>query len=381
MAHVNLSGVYKVYESGHEAVTDFNLDIPHGEFLVLVGPSGCGKSTTLRMIAGLEEISKGEISIGERVVNDVAPKDRDIAMVFQNYALYPHMSVYDNMAFGLKLRKIPKAEINQRVGKAAAILGLEELLQRKPKALSGGQRQRVAMGRAIVREPSVFLFDEPLSNLDAKMRVEMRKEILHLHHRIETTMIYVTHDQIEAMTLGDRICVMNDGVIEQVGQPTVIFDHPASLFVARFIGTPPMNLFEGRLRRGTAGELLFDGDNLQCPLPEEMNGRLKGFEGKAVYLGIRPRALTLAGENAHSVFEGTIEISEMLGEEVLVHIESGSHKYITSLHPHEAAGMRDGTIRLTPDLTLAHIFDAETGRNLTLPGKVKQTTLPNLPAV
>ena len=238
MAQVCLENVCKRFEGGGEVVRHFNLQIENGEFLVLVGPSGCGKSTTLRMIAGLEEITEGLIHIGHRVVNEIPPKDRDIAMVFQNYALYPHMTVFDNMAFGLKLRRISNAEIRQRVDRAASILGLQDLLKRKPRALSGGQRQRVAMGRAIVRKPAVFLFDEPLSNLDAKMRVEMRKEILKLHRQLATTMIYVTHDQIEAMTLGDRICVMNEGRIEQVGTPTMIFDHPATLFVARFIGTP-----------------------------------------------------------------------------------------------------------------------------------------------
>lgn len=375
MSTVSLNNVYKIYDGGYEAVRDFNLNIGHGEFLVLVGPSGCGKSTTLRMVAGLEEISKGEISIGEQVVNEVAQKDRDIAMVFQNYALYPHMSVYDNMAFGLKLRKLPKANIKERVEKAAGILGLDKLLKRKPKALSGGQRQRVAMGRAIVREPSVFLFDEPLSNLDAKMRVGMRKEILQLHRRINTTMVYVTHDQIEAMTLGDRICVMNVGIIEQVGPPTMIFDHPASLFVARFIGTPPMNIFEGRLHSDN-GKHLFAGDTIQCPLPVEKTAMLEGREGKEVCLGIRPRALKLATESDEIVFEGKVDVSEMLGEEVLAHIESGGHKYITSIHPHEAVGLKGDTIRLTPDLTLAHIFDAETGRNLTLPDEVRNETLP-----
>ncbi|MGE4488865.1 MAG: ABC transporter ATP-binding protein [Kiritimatiellales bacterium] len=377
MANVNLSGVYKNYEDGYEAVRDFNLDIADGEFLVLVGPSGCGKSTTLRMIAGLEEISRGVIQIGNRTVNDVLPKDRDIAMVFQNYALYPHMSVYDNMAFGLKLRRIPKKEIKERVMAAAGILGLSDLLKRKPKALSGGQRQRVAMGRAIVRQPAVFLFDEPLSNLDAKMRVEMRKEILQLHRRIHTTMIYVTHDQIEAMTLGDRICVMNVGVIEQVGSPTVIFDHPASLFVARFIGTPPMNIFEGKLAVEN-GAMIFDGGSICCPLPREQADMLRGRENQKVCLGIRPRALHLVrnGETPDIVFEGQVDLSEMLGEEVLVHIESGPHQYITSIHPHEIAALKGDVVRLTPDLALAHVFDAESGRNLTLPAAVRQQTVP-----
>ncbi len=376
MARVDLKGIYKIYDNSYEAVKNFNLAIEHGEFLVLVGPSGCGKSTTLRMIAGLEELSKGTIQIGERIVNDIPPKDRDIAMVFQNYALYPHMSVYDNMAFGLKLRRTPKKEIKKRVTIAAEMLGLQDLLDRKPRALSGGQRQRVAMGRAIVREPAVFLFDEPLSNLDAKMRVEMRKEILQLHKRIKTTMIYVTHDQIEAMTLGDRICVMNVGVIEQVGPPTVIFDHPASLFVARFIGTPPMNIFEGQLH-AESGKLIFDGGSIQCPLPAEKANMLKGYEGQKVCLGIRPRALKLVKDGATPdiVFDGCVDISEMLGEEVLVHVTTGEHKYITSINPHEAAALKEGAIRLTPDLALAHIFDAETGRNLTLPEEVRKTTL------
>ncbi len=376
MADVRLNGVHKIYPGDVAAVSDFTLSVKHGEFLVLVGPSGCGKSTTLRMVAGLEEISRGSIHIGDRRVNDVPPKDRDIAMVFQNYALYPHMSVYDNMAFGLKLRKFKKDEISRRVNQAATILGLEEYLARRPKALSGGQRQRVAMGRAIVREPAVFLFDEPLSNLDAKMRVEMRKEILQLHRRIETTMLYVTHDQVEAMTLGDRICVMNDGLIEQLGPPTVIFDHPASLFVARFIGTPPMNIFAGTLQ-GEGGKAVFDGGSITCPLPADKSANLGAFMGKKVCLGIRPRALKLAreGESPEVVFEGAVEISEMLGEEVLVHVKSAGHKYITSIHPHEARALEEGAIRLTPDLNLAHIFDAESGVNLTLPEDVKRETL------
>lgn len=371
MASVDLKSVYKVYEGGVEAVRDFNLHIPHGEFLVLVGPSGCGKSTTLRMIAGLEEISKGTIHIGDRLVNDVPPKQRDIAMVFQNYALYPHMTVYDNMAFGLKLRKTPKAEIRTRVAEAAQLLGLNELLDRKPKALSGGQRQRVAMGRAIVREPAVFLFDEPLSNLDAKMRVEMRKEILQLHHRIDSTMVYVTHDQIEAMTLGDRICVMSNGIIEQVGAPTEIFDHPATLFVARFIGTPPMNLLDGQLEGGNDAMRFVSGP-IQCVVPDEKATRLKDRLNKPIIFGIRPRAWKLVnGETeARSAVEGKVEISEMLGEEVLVHIRAGEHQFISSIDPHEARDIKDGRIRVVPDLSAAHFFDPESGHNLTLPDHV-----------
>ena len=366
MAKVSLENVYKVYSGNVTAVEDFNLEIEDGEFLVLVGPSGCGKSTTLRMVAGLEEISRGEIKIGERVVNDVPPKDRDIAMVFQNYALYPHMSVRENMAFGLKLRKFKKAEINKRVDEAARILGLEEYLERKPKALSGGQRQRVAMGRAIVREPAVFLFDEPLSNLDAKMRVEMRKEILHLHKRIATTMIYVTHDQIEAMTLGDRICIMRGGLIEQVGRPTEVFDHPASLFVARFIGTPPMNIFEGRLIE-EGGSLLFDGGTLRAPVSPAQHDLVRQHIGRKICLGLRPKSFSPAtGETTGTVFKGTVEVSELLGEEILAHLASGEHRFTVSLDPHSRPQL-DGDFHVVPDMERAHIFDAESGRNLTMP--------------
>ncbi len=368
MARVNLSGVYKVYPGDVTAVSDFNLEIRHGEFLVLVGPSGCGKSTTLRMVAGLEEISKGEIRIGERVVNDVPPKDRDIAMVFQNYALYPHMTVRDNMAFGLKLRKFKKVEINRRVEEAARILGIEDYLSRRPKALSGGQRQRVAMGRAIVREPAVFLFDEPLSNLDAKMRVEMRREILTLHRRIETTMLYVTHDQVEAMTLGDRICVMRDGLIEQVGEPTHVFDHPASLFVASFIGTPPMNIFSGNLIQED-GRIIFDGDTVKAPVAEHQYDRVRDYVGKKVCMGLRPKAFTLigpSGTDEPTVFKGVIEVSELLGEEVLAHVVSGPHKYTVSIDPHAKLDP-SGSVEVCPLMDRAHIFDAETEQNLTMP--------------
>src|ERR1035437_3835268 len=273
MAEVTLKNISKVYDGGKPAVKDVNIEIKDKEFVVLVGPSGCGKSTTLRMIAGLEEITSGEIFIDGKKVNDVSPKDRDIAMVFQNYALYPHMTVFDNMAFGLKLRKFPKQEIKTRVTDAAKILGLEDFLQRKPKALSGGQRQRVAVGRAIVRKPKVFLFDEPLSNLDAKMRVQMRAEISKLHVRLEATMIYVTHDQVEAMTMGDRIVVMKDGIILQVATPLDLYENPANLFVAGFIGTPPMNLFEGVIRRAAEG-WIFDGETQQVALPPDMQAKL-----------------------------------------------------------------------------------------------------------
>ncbi len=368
MADVILEGVYKIYAGDVTAVKEFCLRIKHGEFLVLVGPSGCGKSTTLRMVAGLEEISKGSVLIGGRVVNDVPPKDRDIAMVFQNYALYPHMTVYDNMAFGLKLRKFKKAEIEKRVKDAGEILGLTEYLDRRPKALSGGQRQRVAMGRAIVREPAVFLFDEPLSNLDAKMRVEMRKEILRLHKRIATTMIYVTHDQVEAMTLGDRICVMRDGIIEQVGEPTTVFDHPASLFVARFIGTPPMNIFEGALVSEN-DQLTFVGGALKASIAERHIDRVKGFVGKPVCLGLRPKAFSLKDANTPPdcvALPGTVEVCELLGEEILVHMHNGDHKFTVSLDPHVKAEL-DGVLDICLDMERVHIFDAESGRNLTMP--------------
>ncbi len=377
VANVHLKNVSKRYEDGNEVVRNLTLSIQNGEFLVLVGPSGCGKSTTLRMIAGLEEISEGTIHIGDRIVNEIPPKDRDIAMVFQNYALYPHMTVYDNMAFGLKLRRVSKPEIKQRVDRAAAILGLEELLRRKPKALSGGQRQRVAMGRAIVRKPSVFLFDEPLSNLDAKMRVEMRREILQLHRQVATTMIYVTHDQVEAMTLGNRICVMNEGVVEQVGRPATIFDHPASLFVARFIGTPPMNIFDGRLVQ-EGGALLFDGGAIRVPLPSDKADMVAAYAGKEVCLGIRARALRLVQDSGAVAcsFGGQVEVSEMLGEEVLVHIAAGRHRFVASIHPHEAAELGNEAVHFAPHLRSIHLFDAESGRNLTLPPDVTRTTLP-----
>ncbi len=368
MAEVKLENVYKVYEGDVTAVKDFNLDIRDGEFLVLVGPSGCGKSTTLRMVAGLEEISKGTIKIGERVVNDVPPKDRDIAMVFQNYALYPHMTVYNNMAFGLKLRKFKKAEIDKRVRGAAKILGLEEYLERRPKALSGGQRQRVAMGRAIVREPAVFLFDEPLSNLDAKMRVEMRKEILRLHKSLTTTMIYVTHDQVEAMTLGDRICVMNDGIIEQVGEPTHVYDNPASLFVAKFIGTPPMNLFEGKLV-DEGGELIFVGGALRAPIAKHQYDMVRQMVGKDVNLGLRPKSFSLKDENSPSdavVLLGEVEVRELLGDEILAHMQSGDFRFTVSIDPHSKVDL-NGTIDICLDMSRAHIFDSESGRNLTMP--------------
>ena len=291
MARVHLEHVKKVYPNGPEAVRDFCLDIADREFVVLVGPSGCGKSTTLRMIAGLEEITSGTISIADRVVNGVAPKDRDIAMVFQNYALYPHMTVYKNMAFALKLRRMPKQRIDEKVRRAARILGIEPLLARKPKQLSGGQRQRVAVGRAIVREPACFLFDEPLSNLDAKLRVEMRAELKRLHLQLQTTTVYVTHDQEEAMTLGDRVVVMKDGDIMQVGSPLDVYRHPRNIFVASFLGTPPMNLLQGKIVSEGRG-LFFDEGSQRLPVPDWAAENLRPRAGSAVVLGIRPEAIS-----------------------------------------------------------------------------------------
>ena len=289
MASVSLNHIYKVYSGNVTAVSDFCLDIEDKEFIVLVGPSGCGKSTTLRMVAGLEEISSGELYIGDRLVNDVAPKDRDIAMVFQNYALYPHMTVFDNMAFGLKLRKTPKAEIKQRVEEAAKILDISHLLNRKPKALSGGQRQRVALGRAIVREPKVFLFDEPLSNLDAKLRVAMRTEITKLHQRLQTTFIYVTHDQTEAMTMASRIVVMKDGFVQQVDTPQNLYDYPANLFVAGFIGSPQMNFFTVKLvKEGNDVAAVFGDNKIIFPPSKLAKFADEDYIGKEVYMGIRP---------------------------------------------------------------------------------------------
>ncbi len=323
MATVTLEHVEKIYPGGVKAVEDFNLEIADGEFVVLVGPSGCGKSTTLRMVAGLEEISGGIVKIGDRVVNDFPPKDRDIAMVFQNYALYPHMTVAENMGFGLKLRGFPKAEIKARVAEAAEILGITDYLERKPKALSGGQRQRVAVGRAIVRKPSVFLFDEPLSNLDAKMRVQMRVEISRLHKRLGATMIYVTHDQVEAMTMGERIVVMRDGKVQQVAAPLELYNKPANLFVAGFIGMPPMNCFPGVLRKGKDG-LEFVGDAFSAPISKDIAGTAS--EGMEVTLGLRPEdigsILAEADQNAPKL-RGAVEMVEQMGHESYVYLKAG----------------------------------------------------------
>jgi multiple sugar transport system ATP-binding protein len=367
MAGVVLSRLVKTYPgksgAGITVVRGIDLEIRHGEFMVLVGPSGCGKSTTLRMIAGLEEISGGTVAIDGRVVNEVLPKDRDIAMVFQNYALYPHLSVFDNMAFGLKLRKFPRAEIDVRVREAAALLGLTDYLDRRPKALSGGQRQRVAVGRAIVRQPKVFLFDEPLSNLDAKMRVSTRTELAKLHARLGATMIYVTHDQVEAMTMGDRICVMKDGAIMQVAPPLELYTHPANTYVASFIGSPPMNLFRGSIeRRGDDVDFVENSPHTP-PLVLRLSGPLalkaESRVGQAVYLGIRPEDLSASvpvGDGNAAEF--AVEVSEPMGAETFLHCSTGATPFIARVAPTvQVAG--GGRIRLGFDLGKAMFFDAK----------------------
>ncbi len=360
MAEVTLTNLAKVYPGNVKAVKNIELEIQDREFMVLVGPSGCGKSTTLRMIAGLEEITEGSVSIGDRVVNDVPPKDRDIAMVFQNYALYPHMTVYDNMAFGLKLRKFKKADIRKRVMDAASILGIEDFLERRPKQLSGGQRQRVAVGRAIVRKPEAFLFDEPLSNLDAKMRVQMRAEISKLHTQLETTMIYVTHDQTEAMTMGDRICVMKDGDIQQVADPITLYDSPANLFVASFIGTPPMNFFQGTIEQQSDG-LFFKEETFTIKILDEWKERLTSFVGKKVTFGIRPEDIcwAKAGDDQFPKVKAEIEVIEPMGSETYLYVNTGVHSFIARVEAQRRFKVGD-TIELPFFLPKAHLFCGET---------------------
>ncbi len=356
MASVDVRKVDKFFGSV-QVLHGVSVDIPDGEFVVLVGPSGCGKSTLLRMIAGLEEISKGEISIGGRVVNDVAPKDRDIAMVFQNYALYPHMTVYDNMAFSLKLRKAEKSLIDQRVRQAADILGLNPYLDRYPRQLSGGQRQRVAMGRCIVRDPQVFLFDEPLSNLDAKLRVAMRTELKELHQRLKTTSIYVTHDQIEAMTMADQIVVMKDGLVEQRGQPLQLYDHPANLFVAGFIGSPAMNFLPGTLRRANGAPTVDLGGGLAVPAPRDVTGA----DGQRIIFGTRPEHLTLAGDGRG--LAATVVVVEPTGADTQVFAKfQGTDLTAVFRERHD---FRAGeTVHLMPDHERTHLFDAASGKSL-----------------
>lgn len=364
MAEISIKNLGKTYDNGAVAVTDFNLDIQNEEFIVFVGPSGCGKSTTLRMIAGLEEITDGEFFIDGKRMNEVQPKERDIAMVFQNYALYPHMTVFENMAFGLKLRKFKKAEIRKRVEDAAGILGLQEYLDRKPKALSGGQRQRVALGRAIVRDAKVFLMDEPLSNLDAKLRVQMRAEIAKLHHRLKTTTIYVTHDQTEAMTMATRIVIMKDGHIQQVGSPKEVYDFPANRFVGGFIGSPAMNFFEGRLEKGA-----FVLGDRTIGIPREtldvLNSR--GYEGQPLVLGIRPEHIHVNSEELSglpvSEFDATITVSELTGAETIIYAVYAEQEFIARVEA-DTAIEPGHTARLAFDMSHAHFFDAENGTRI-----------------
>ena len=369
MASLSLKNICKVYPNGFEAVKNFNLEIADQEFIIFVGPSGCGKSTTLRMIAGLEDISSGELKIGDRVVNDVEPKDRDIAMVFQNYALYPHMSVYDNMAFGLKLRKVPKDQIDKMVKEAAKILDLEKLLDRKPKALSGGQRQRVAMGRAIVRNPKVFLMDEPLSNLDAKLRVQMRVEISKLHQRLGTTIIYVTHDQTEAMTLGTRIVVMKDGVVQQVDTPQNLYQKPQNLFVAGFMGSPQMNFLDATVKvTGDVANLEIAGHSV--PLPPAKSKKIidGGYDGKVVTFGIRPEDVydseAFIQSSPNSVFESTVKVYELLGAEVYLYFDLDTFPMTARVDSRTNARPGDA-VKFALDVDKIHVFDKETEQIIT----------------
>ena len=370
MAGLTLKGIYKKYPGGVVAVSDVNLEIRDKEFIVLVGPSGCGKSTTLRMIAGLEEISEGELYIGDRLVNDIAPKDRDIAMVFQNYALYPHMTVFDNMAFGLKLRKVPKAEIERKVNEAAKILDLTHLLDRKPKAMSGGQRQRVALGRAIVRSPKVFLLDEPLSNLDAKLRAQMRTEIAKIHKKLGTTFIYVTHDQTEAMTMGDRIVCMKDGFVQQIDTPQNLYENPVNKFVAGFLGSPQMNFIDAELKE-EYGQFIVEfgatngrGNRYQIIVPEsKVNEDLGNYVGKEIILGVRPESIhdeEMYLSNASTgVTDANVEITEMMGAETYLYLLCESIPLTARVSPRSTARPGDD-IKVAIDPNRIHIFDKET---------------------
>lgn len=362
MASVSLRRVKKMYEGGVVAVHSFDLEVADKEFVVLVGPSGCGKSTTLRMIAGLEEVTEGEIAIDNKVVNDIPPKDRDIAMVFQNYALYPHMSVYENMAFGLKLRKFPKKDIDQRVHEAATILDIEELLERKPKALSGGQRQRVALGRAIVRKPKVFLFDEPLSNLDAKLRVQMRTEISKLHQRLGATMIYVTHDQTEAMTMGDKIVLMKDGVVQQVDSPLDIYNFPSKRFVAGFIGSPAMNFFSGTLIKERRLRFKEPANGLNLVIGEKEQRKLSKYVGKEIILGLRPEHIYEEKQSGSSGAKSSVHVSvvEPMGNEYYVYFNTaaGTNQYVARLSSSQKPKVGK-QMELVFDMSKAHYFDPE----------------------
>jgi multiple sugar transport system ATP-binding protein len=356
MATVTFDGVWKKFGEV-VAVNDLNLQINDGEFMVLVGPSGCGKTTSLRMIAGLEEISEGTLSIGDRVVNHVAPKDRDIAMVFQSYALYPHMTVYDNMAFGLKLRKTPKDEIKRRVQEAAAMLSAENLLDRKPRELSGGQRQRVALGRAIVREPAVFLMDEPLSNLDAKLRVQTRAEIARLHQRLGTTTVYVTHDQVEAMTMGERIAVMSEARLQQVGSPQALYDHPDNRFVAGFIGSPSMNFLDVDVTR-SGDSVQLKGDGIDIPLPDRYMADFKAFSGNKLVAGVRPEHLDVKAAEPFGSLSGNADVVEYLGNEELIHLTVGGHDIVAVIGSENHVKPGDD-LTLQISLDKVHLFDPE----------------------
>jgi len=362
MAEVNLKGVTKIYGANIRAVDKLNLGVENKEFMVLVGPSGCGKSTTLRMIAGLEEMSEGDIYIGDKLVNDVPAKDRDIAMVFQNYALYPHMTVFEDMSFGLRLRHIPKQEIIQRVNEAADILGIKRLLHRRPRELSGGERQRVAVGRAIVRKPKVFLFDEPLSNLDAKMRVQMRTEIHKLHIRLQTTIIYVTHDQVEAMTMGDRIAVMKDGILQQYADPIAVYDHPNNKFVAGFIGSPPMNFMNGRIIK-KEGRFYFDEGKILVKLVEDMYPKLMPYAGKDVIFGIRSEdiydKLFVSEAPPENIVRANCEVYEPIGSEVYLYLNTGKHTFIARVGAHDRPKVNQD-MDLVFDMSKVHFFNKET---------------------
>ncbi len=379
MASLSLKNIYKRYPGGVTAVSDFNLEIKDKEFIILVGPSGCGKSTTLRMIAGLEEISEGELHIGDRLVNAVAPKDRDIAMVFQNYALYPHMTVFENMAFGLKLRKTPKDEIKRRVEEAARILDIAHLLDRKPKALSGGQRQRVALGRAIVREPKVFLLAEPLSNLDAKLRAQMRTEISKLHQKLGTTFIYVTHDQTEAMTMGDRIVVMKDGLIQQVNTPQYLYDKPCNMFVAGFIGSPQMNFIDAKLIKkddtfyvefGTEATKTKREIKYQIPLPasKNANGALDAYVDKEVVMGIRPEDVhdepRLLEEYKDCIVPAKVEVTELMGAETFLYLDVNTFNFTARVEPTSTARPGDTDVSIALGNDKIHLFDKDTEQTI-----------------
>ncbi len=369
MASLSFQHVYKKYDGGVVAVSDFNLEVADKEFVILVGPSGCGKSTTLRMLAGLEDISEGEIYIDDRLINDVLPKDRNIAMVFQNYALYPHMTVYENMAFSLKINKMPKDEIKKRVTEAAKILEIEHLLERKPKALSGGQRQRVALGRAIVRDPKVFLMDEPLSNLDAKLRVQMRVEITKLHHRLKTTFVYVTHDQTEAMTMGTRIVVMKDGFIQQVDSPTELYDNPVNTFVAGFIGMPPMNFINAKINV-EGSEVYVSFENISVKLPERYAvEEVMERDGQEVIFGVRPEAITdettFVSDHSDTAFSADVDVVEMLGAETYLYVTvNGALPLTCRVDPTTSQSRVGEVVDLAIDTNRIHLFDKDTEQSI-----------------